>query len=97
MRRFRQQDIIALESNARSGVFRLRCPMCTAERLVLAVWTKTAVQTYTTDLDAEEWGHYRHKPPIQIDDLLRVHQMLATYEGDLSDVLEDPLFDESES
>jgi hypothetical protein len=70
--------------------------MCTTERLVLAAWSSTTVRTYATDLDAEEWVYYRHQPPIQIHDLLRVHEMFKTYDGDLSDVLEDPIFDDSE-
>lgn len=97
LRRFRPQDISALESRAHLGVYRLRCPMCNSQRLVIAVWNKNAVRTYTTDLDAEEWMFYRHAPPINADDVLRVHQMFATYDGDFSDVLEDPILDNRES
>lgn len=96
MRRFRAQDIATVESAARFGVFRLRCPMCTSQRLVIAVWNKSAVRTYATDLDAEEWVYYRNAPPIDVDDVIRVARMLADYDGDLSDVLEDPLFDEND-
>ncbi len=94
MRRFRAQDISPLETNTRSGVFRLRCPMCRSERLVIAVWRRNAIRTYATELDAQEWVYYRQAPPIQSDDVIRVHAMLLEYDGDLSDVLEDPLLDE---
>ncbi|HZQ09430.1 MAG TPA: hypothetical protein VFD70_22820 [Anaerolineae bacterium] len=96
-RRFRPQDISALETGPRFGVYRLRCPMCTSQRLVIAVWNKTAVRTYTTDLDAEEWMFYRQAPAINADDVLRIHQMLVAYEGDFSDVLEDPILEDHES
>ena len=92
-RRFRPQDIATVESGERLGVFRLRCPMCTSQRLVIAVWNRSAVRTYLTDLDAQEWTHYRNAPPINSDDVIRFHQMLEAYDGDLSDVLEDPLFE----
>jgi hypothetical protein len=67
--------------------------MCSAQRVVIAVWTKAAVRTYTSDLDAEEWMHYRNAAPINTDDVLRMVRVMSAYEGDLSDVLEDPLFE----
>ena len=95
-RRFRPQDIIPLESAAQSGVFRLRCPMCVTERLVIGVWRKNGLRTYMTDLDREEWNHYRRTAAINCDDVLRVVQMLRAYDGDFSDILEDPIFDTAE-
>lgn len=97
MRRFRPQDFSTLESSSRLGVFRLRCPMCNAQRVLIAVWGKNSVRTYHSDLDAQEWVHYRNKPPIDVDDVIRVARDMAAYEGDLTDVLEDPLFDEPTS
>ncbi len=94
MRRFRAQDISTVESASRFGVFSLRCPMCISERLVIAVWTKNSVRTYISDLDAQEWQYYRRKPPIDSDDVIRITRMMQEYDGDLSDVLEDPLFEE---
>jgi hypothetical protein len=94
MRRFRPQDIEALDSTEQRATFRLRCPMCHTERLVIAVWNKSAVRTFATDIDLEEWTYYRNASPINVDDVLRVHQMLAVYAEDFSDVLEDPLFDQ---
>jgi hypothetical protein len=95
-RRFRPQDIVMIESAPRFGVFRLRCPMCVSERLVIGTWNKNAIHMYATDLDQEEWKYYRHAPPINSEDVLRVVQMLKTYDDDFSDVLEDPLFDGTE-
>ncbi len=97
MRRFRTQDIGILESGARFGVFRLRCPMCASERLIFAVWSKNAVRTFATDLDAQEWAFYRNAPPIDYDDVIRVARMLSEYDSDFSDVLEDPLLGEQEA
>lgn len=79
------------------GVYRLRCPICTVHRLVIAVSQKNGVRTYATDLDAQEWVYYRQAPAISADDVLRFVRMLTEYEGDLSDVLEDPLFDDNET
>lgn len=97
MRRFRPQDFSTLESVARFGVFRLRCPMCNAQRVIIAVWGKSSVRTYNSDLDASEWVHYRNMPPIDFDDVIRVARVMAAYEGDLTDVLEDPILDEPTS
>lgn len=97
MRRFRAQDFSIIESAARFGVFRLRCPMCTSQRVVIAVWNKNAVRTFATDLDAEEWLYYRHAPALDYDDVIRIARMLRDYDGDFGDVLEDPLFNENET
>ncbi|TAH51905.1 MAG: hypothetical protein EYC68_08990 [Chloroflexota bacterium] len=94
MRRFRPQDISTIESTARFGAFRLRCPLCLSERLVIAVWTKSAIRTFSTDLDYAEWNYYRQAPPINADDVIRMARIMSEYEGDFSDVLEDPMFDE---
>lgn len=95
-RRFRTQDIITLESAARAKVFRLRCPICMTERLVVGTWQNEAFRMYWTELDREEWMHYRNAPPINSDDVLRVVQMLRTYTDDFGDVLEDPIFENDE-
>lgn len=95
MRRYRAQDLKTLESTARYGVFRLRCPICSAQRVIVAVWNKSALRTYATDLDAQEWDYYRRTPPIDYNDVIRVARMLREYNGDFSDVLEDPLFEDS--
>jgi hypothetical protein len=96
LRRFRPQDIRAIETGSRFGVYRLRCPVCNTQRVIIAVWNKNAVRTFSTDLDAEEWAFYRKAPAINADDVLRVHLMLAEYDGDLSDVLEDPILENKE-
>lgn len=95
-RRFRSQDISTLDSGPRSGVFQLYCPMCHAGRVILGVWNKNGLRTYATDLDAHEWRYYHRLPPINIDDVLRFYQMLAAYEGDFGDVLEDPILGNQE-
>lgn len=79
------------------GVFRLRCPMCMSHRLVIAVWHRNVVRTYATDLDTEEWMHYRNALPVSIDDVIRITREMMQYEGDFTDVLEDPLFDDTEA
>ena len=70
--------------------------MCRRVRLVIAVWVKHAVRVLATDLDEQEWTHYRHTEPVNADDVLRVVQMLKSYDGDFTDVLEDPILGEIE-
>ncbi len=97
MRRFRTQDFGILESSTRYGVFRLRCPMCNAQRVVVAVWTRNSVRTYLSDLDAQEWMHYRNAPAVSTDDVIRMARVMSAYDSDFSDVLEDPLFEEKKA
>ena len=95
-RRFRPQDFTLIESAPQYNVFRLRCAMCIAQRLVIGVRHQNTIRTYATDLDTEEWNFYRRSPRVNVDDVVRVARMLKTYDGDFSDVLEDPLFEEVE-
>jgi hypothetical protein len=96
-RRFRPQDISLVESAPQYSVFRLRCAMCDSQRLVIGVQHQNAIRTYATDLDTAEWNYYRRLPRLDADDVVRVARMLKTYEGDFSDVLEDPILDEAKS
>lgn len=90
-RRARPKDLQTLQHQANSAVFRLRCPVCAQERLLVARWSGLAVKMYHTELDAEEWQHYSQSPRVSADDVIRMHLTMSTYDGDLSDVLEDPL------
>lgn len=90
-RRYRTLDISSVESAPRFGVYQLRCSACNTRRLVIAVWNRNRLRTFSTELDQEEWRHYRKGTPVDVDDVLRFHGMLAEYDGDLSDVLEDPI------
>lgn len=96
MRRFRLQDFTLIEAAPKWSVFRLRCAMCVSDRLVIGVRHRNSIRTYSTELDAEEWNYYRRSPRIDADDVLRFTRMLRIYDGDFSDVLEDPIFDEPE-
>lgn len=93
-RRYRPQDFHIVESAPQWSVFRLRCAMCLTQRLLIGVRSKNTMRAYATDLDVQEWNHYRRLPPIDADDVVRVARMLKTYDGDFSDVLEDPILDE---
>jgi hypothetical protein len=61
--------------------------MCVSHRLVLAVWHKGGVRTFATDLDRQEWLHYRNTPPIDADDVIRVARLMSEYEGFICFVL----------
>lgn len=90
LRRFRAQDVSAIEQGSHHLVCQFHCPICSQERLLVITWDQSVLRAHYTELDAEEWLYYRKQPPLGPDDVIRIHQMLKEYDGDLSDVLEDP-------
>lgn len=94
-RRYRLQDITQLDQDEQRAVFKLRCPLCLAERLIIARWEGKRVELLYTELDQEEWTHYHARAAIQSDDVIQMHCNMQTYDGDLSDILEDPLLQDS--
>jgi len=95
-RRFRPQDFFLVEAAPQWSVFQLRCAMCHSQRLVLGARTRNRIRAYALELDAEEWNFYRRAPRLDADDVVRIARMLKTYDGDFSDVLEDPFFEQTE-
>lgn len=94
-RRYRMQDFTQIDQAENVSVFEIRCAMCRRNRLIIALWENRRLALFHTDLDAAEWQHYRALPPVRSDDVIRFHLAMQSYEGDLSDVLEDPLLNDS--
>ncbi len=95
-RRFRPQDFSLVEATPQWSVFQLRCALCRSQRLVLGARERNRIRAYATELDAEEWNFYRRAPRLDADDVVRIARTLKTYDGDFSDVLEDPFFEPTE-
>ncbi|MGB8647604.1 MAG: hypothetical protein WCF84_20385 [Anaerolineae bacterium] len=90
-RRYKAYDFAVVEERANLAVMRLTCRECHKQSIVLAVVQRRQVRPVFSELDPDEWQHFRRLPPLASDDVIRMHREMQAYDGDFTDVLEDPL------
>jgi hypothetical protein len=95
LRRYRLQDVSQIDQDDHVTVFNVRCAMCSRQRLIIAEQERGRIKLLHTDLDDAEWRHYRSQPSVDCDDVIRTYADMSRYDGDLTDVLEDPLLSDS--
>jgi len=91
---FRASDVQILGRRGNAWAMRVACPMCRTQALLFAVLTERAAQTIYSDLTPDEWGRFKDRPPISLDDVIAFHEYIRAYEGDFSEILDEPLPDE---
>ena len=92
--RFSVSDIRVIGRRENIWAMRVNCRECGTQALLLAVINETAAQSLYTDLAPDEWERFKNRPPISTDDVIAFHQYMRAYDGDFSEILEDPLPDE---
>jgi hypothetical protein len=90
-RRYRARDFAFLEERENAVVMRLDCAHCHKKSIVVALIQRRGVHPLYSELEPDEWQRYRHSPAVTRDDVIMMHRTMASYDGDFSDVLEDPL------
>lgn len=88
---FKMNDIQIVGRREHVWALRIRCRMCHTQALVLAAINEGTAQTIYTDLDPDEWERFKDAPPISTDDVIAIHQYMDSYDGDFSEILEEPL------
>jgi hypothetical protein len=94
--RFALSDIQVLGNRAQVWAMRVSCRECRTQALLLAVVNGKSARPVYTDLAPDEWDRFKDRPPVSVDDVIRMHQYMQTYHGDLTEILEDPLPDDEE-
>lgn len=84
-------DIHPLGKREHAWAFRVRCRECRTEALMLVVVTNRGAQPIYTDLAPSEWERFKASPPISDDDVIAVHRYIQSYDGDFSELLDEPL------
>lgn len=88
-------DVVGRRENV--WAMRVNCRECRTQALVLAVVNAGTPRPVYTDLVPEDWERFKNRPPISIDDVIAMHEYIQSYDGDLSEILEDPLPDNQAS
>ncbi len=94
-RHFRARDLALVEAWDEHWLVRGDCAMCRANLLLSARLEDEALHISPLDLTPEEWPRFRHHPAISVDDVLAIARTMQAYQGDLTEILEDPLEGES--
>ncbi|MBM3128416.1 MAG: hypothetical protein FJ009_07230 [Chloroflexi bacterium] len=88
---FRANDIQVLGRRGNAWAMRAHCPMCRAQALLFAVVEPRAAHMLYSDLAPDEWARFKDRPPIATDDVIAFHQFIRAYDGDFSEILDEPL------
>jgi ribosomal protein S27E len=88
---FRASDLQVLGRRGNAWAMRVHCPMCHTQALLFAVLTEHVAQTLYSDLTPDEWERFNDRPPISTDDVIAFHTYIRAYDGDFSEILDEPL------
>lgn len=90
-RTYRLCDFHLLEERDAVSVMRLVCCGCRKQSLVLAVVRRRQIHSFFSELAPDEWMYFSRAQPLDVDDVIAIHRQMQVYDGDFSEVLEDPL------
>ncbi len=95
-RHYKPYDFQVIEEHDHLAVMKIMCRDCRKQSVVLAVVQRRKVRPIYSELEPDEWQRFRTLRPLSHDDVINMHRIMAQYEGDFGDVLEDPLPPETE-
>ena len=91
---FTSTDIRVLGHREHVWAMQVNCRECRTRALLLAVIDgKSALPIYT-DLEPDEWLRFNDLPRLTLDDVIEFHQYMQAYEGDFSEIMDEPLPEE---
>lgn len=93
---FGLSDIQVIGHRDQIWAMRVNCRECRTQALLLAVVEGKAARSVYTDLTPDEWERFKDHTPISVDDVIAMHQYIQSYDGDFSEILEDPLPEDEE-
>ncbi len=91
---FGTSDIRVIGHREQVWAMQINCRECRTQALLLAMVDGKMAHPIQTDLAPDEWSRFQDQPPISVDDVIAMHQHMQTYDGDFSEILEEPLLGE---
>jgi|OpeIllAssembly_1097287.scaffolds.fasta_scaffold107975_1 hypothetical protein len=89
--RYSTSDVQVLGKRERAWAISLKCRECHTQALVLAVIDNGATHPIHTDLSPSEWERFAPSPAISVDDVIEFHAWMSLYDGDMSEIMDEPL------
>ena len=91
---FNKSDVQVIGRRENIVAMSVSCRECRTKALMLAVITNGTTHPIYTDLDPTEWDRFKLRPPISIDDVIQFYAYLSEYDGDFSEIMDEPLEEE---
>lgn len=88
---FALNDIEFVGRRENVWAMRVNCRECRTKALLFAVVNKGTARSIYSDLAPEDWDRFKDSPAISVDDVIQVHEYIQAYDGDFTDILEEPL------
>ena len=88
---FGKSDFQVVGRRGSVWAMRVDCRECRTRALLFAVVGDNATQTVYTDLSPEDWKRFQNNPPVSANDVIEIHECMQRYDGDFSEILEEPL------
>ncbi len=89
--RYRPNDFTILDEREGASVMQVTCRHCRKQSVVVALVHRRRVKPVYSELDPDEWERFKPYPAVGADDVIAMHRVMSAYDGDFTDVLEDPL------
>ena len=91
---FSMSDIRVIGRRDNAWAMSVKCRECRTQALMLAVMSDGSTRPVYTDLTPNEWERFKTRPPISTNDVIDFYSYLDSYNGDLSEILDEPLAEE---
>lgn len=91
---FSKTDVHVIGRHENTWAMSVTCRECRTKALMLAVLANGTTRPIHTDLDPTEWERFKSRPPISIDDVIHFYDYLSVYDGDFSEIMDEPLAEE---
>ena len=88
---FTKNDIQVIGRRENAWAMSVTCRECRTKALLLAVMAGGTPHPIYTDLEPTEWERIKSRPPISVDDVIEFYNHLSAYDGDFSEILDEPL------
>lgn len=88
---FAANDIELVGKRENVWAMRVNCRECKTKALLLAVVSQGTARRVESDLVPEDWERFKENSPISVDDVIAIHEFIRSYDGDFTDILEEPL------
>lgn len=89
--RFAMGDVRVLGRRGSAWAMSAVCRECRTQALFLAVMSEGTTRHIYTDLSPGEWERFKVRPAITVDDVIDFYVHMDAYDGDLSEILDEPL------
>ena len=91
---FNKSDVHVIGRRDNVWAMGVTCRECQSKGLMLAVLAGGTTHQVYTDLEPHEWKRFQSRPPISFDDVIGFYQHMDAYDGDFSEIMDEPLEDE---